>query len=177
LTVLVDEAYHEYVDDPGYSTMIPFALSERRVIVSRTFSKAYGMAGLRLGFAIARPETLERMEPHLVGSNVNQLAGAAGVASLKLSGYADRERQRNSEARSYAVQVLTDAGYQVVPPQANFLMVDIRRDSKEFLEACQARGVAVGRPFPPLTTHARISIGTLEEMREAMAIITSVLRT
>ena len=177
LMVLVDEAYHEYVDDPGYSTMIPFALAERRVIVSRTFSKAYGMAGLRLGYAIARPETLEKMEPHLVSNNVNQLVGAAAVASLKLPGYADRERRRNSEARSFAVQILTDAGYQVAPPQANFLMVDIRRDSKEFREACRVRGVAVGRPFPPLTTHARISIGTLEEMQYAMGVITQVLRT
>lgn len=177
LYVLVDEAYHEYVDDPGYSTMIPFALAERRVIVSRTFSKAFGMAGLRLGFAIARPETLERMRPHLVSNNVNQLVGAAAVASLGLQGYTERERRRNSEARALTRDFFVSAGYTVAPSQANFLMVDIRRDSKEFREACRARGVAVGRPFPPLTTHARISIGTDAEMRRALPVFREVLGT
>jgi len=175
VTVLVDEAYHEYVDDSNYSTMVPFALAERRVIVSRTFSKAYGMAGLRLGYAIARPETLERMEPHLVSNNVNQLVGAAAVASLKLPGFAERERRRNTEARKFTQDFFASAGFTVAPSQANFLMVDIRRDSQEFRETCRAKGVMVGRPFPPLTTHARISIGTIEEMRQAVAVFRQVL--
>lgn len=175
VTVLVDEAYHEYVDDPGYSTMLPFALSDRRVMVARTFSKAFGMAGLRLGYVVARPETLERMKPHLIPNNVNQLAGAAGVASLKLTGFLEPERSRNRAARHFTEEFFNSIGYTMAPSRANFLMVDIRRDSKEFREACRTRGVMVGRPFPPLTTHARISIGTMEEMRQASAVFREVL--
>ncbi len=173
--ILVDEAYHEYVDDPGYASLAPLALEEPRVIVSRTFSKAFGMAGLRLGFAVGRPDTLARMKPHLVSNNVNQLVGKAAATALGVPGHIERERRRNTEARRYASDFFAGLGFEVTPSAANFVMVDVRRDARTFREACRARGVAVGRPFPPLTTHARISIGTIDEMRAASAVFREVL--
>lgn len=175
VTVLVDEAYHEYVDDPAYASLVPLALEEPRVIVSRTFSKAFGMAGLRLGFAIGRPETLARIRPHLVSNNVNQLVGKAAATALGVPGHIERERRRNTEARRYTSDFFSGMGYQVAPSAANFVMVDVRRDARAFREACRARGVAVGRPFPPLTTHARISIGTMDEMRAAAVVFREIL--
>ncbi len=86
--ILVDEAYHEYVDDPAYESMIPLALREPRVVVARTFSKVYGMAGLRVGYAVGAPTTLARMAINVLPNNVNVLAGAAGSASLESKGHA-----------------------------------------------------------------------------------------
>jgi len=175
VTILVDEAYHEYVDDPSYASLVPLALEEPRVVVSRTFSKAFGMAGLRLGYAVGQPQTLERMKPHLVSNNVNQLVGKAAATALAMPGYVEKERKRNAEVRTWATSFFTKAGYTVTPSAANFLMVDVRRDAKAFRETCRARGVEVGRPFPPLITQSRISIGTMEEMQQASEVFREVL--
>ena len=175
VTILVDEAYHEYVDDPAYASLVPLALEDPRVIVSRTMSKAFGMAGLRMGYAIGNPRTLERMKPHMVGNNVNQLVGKAATVALGLSGHVELERKRNAEARRWTTNWFSTAGYSVAQSSANFLMVDIRRDAKAFRESCRERGVEVGRPFPPLLTHSRISIGTMDEMQRASEVFRAVL--
>jgi len=175
VTVLVDEAYHEYVDDPAYASLVPLALEEPRVVVSRTLSKAFGMAGLRLGYAVGHPKTLERMKPHLVPNNVNQLVGKAATVALGMTRHIEQERQRNAEARHWTTAYFTRAGYSVAPSAANFLMVDVRRDAKTFREQCKSRGVQVGRPFPPLLTHTRISIGTMDEMKQASEVFREVL--
>jgi len=175
VTILVDEAYHEYVDDPAYASLVPLALEDPRVIVSRTMSKAFGMAGLRMGYAIGHPKTLERMKPHMVGNNVNQLVGKAATVALGLGAHVEQERRRNADARRWTMAWFSRAGYSVAPSAANFVMVDIRRDAKVFREQCRERGVEVGRPFPPLLTHSRISIGTMEEMQQASEVFRAVL--
>ena len=175
VTILVDEAYHEYVDDPGYASLVPLALEDPRVIVSRTMSKAFGMAGLRMGFAIGNPKTLERMKPHLVPNNVNQLVGKAATVALGLTSHIEQEKNRNAEVRRWTTSAFAKAGFAVAPSAANFMMVDIRRDAKAFRETCRERGVEVGRPFPPLLNHSRISFGTMEEMQRAMEVFREVL--
>lgn len=173
--LLIDEAYFEYVDDATYGTAIPLAVRHPRVIVSRTFSKVYGLAGLRAGYAIAHPETIRRLEPYRTPSGVNVFAAAAAIASLERPEHVARQRALNREARTFAVEAMQRLGYTVVPSQTNFFLTDIRRDPAVFQAALHARGVAVGRAFPPLRTHSRISIGTLEEMRQAMPIVADVL--
>jgi histidinol-phosphate aminotransferase len=173
--VVVDEAYHEYVDDPGYATALPLALAHPDVLVVRTFSKAYGLAGLRVGYAVARPDTIARLAPHRLGLSVNALGAAAARAALADRGVAARERRLNAEARLFTARAFERLGYRVAPSQANFVMVDVRRDARHFQEACRARDVLVGRPFPPLATHARVSIGTLDEMRAAVPVFERVL--
>jgi len=175
--VLVDEAYHEYVDDPGYRTAISIALEDPNVIVSRTFSKIYGMAGLRLGYAVARKETLDRLAPHQLSSNVNVLVAMAGVATLEDDERVAREQRLNREARAFTRKALADLGYPSAESQTNFIMVPIRRDAKGFQDECRARGILVGRVFPPLVDHARISIGTMDEMRQAVDVFRQVLGT
>lgn len=173
--VMVDEAYHEYVDDPTYATAIPLALENPQVIVVRTFSKVYGMAGLRAGYAIGRPETLKLMQRHKLPNNTNVLAAAAAVATLPDMGHVDRERQLNREAREFTRRALESMGFKSGPSATNFIMVPIGRDSKAFKEACAKHGILVGRAFPPLTTHARISIGTMDEMKKAVEVFRQVL--
>ena len=173
--VLVDEAYHEYVDDPSYASMIPLALENPRVVVARTFSKVYGMAGLRLGYAIGRPETLKAMQRHRLPNNVNVLAAASALGSLPDFAHIEREKQLNRDAREFTRKAFESLGYKPGVSNTNFIMVPIGRDSKAFKEACAKQGILVGRAFPPLTQHARISIGTMDEMKKAVDVFRQVL--
>ena len=174
-TILVDEAYHHYVEDPAYATAVPLALQRRNVIVTRTFSKLYGMAGLRLGYAIGQPETIAALRRQRLANSVNALVAPAAVAALGDDRLQPIERARNHEAREFTRQALASIGYPATPSEANFIMVDIKRDVREFNKACADRGVLIGRPFPPLLTHARISIGTMQEMTGAVEVFKSLL--
>lgn len=176
-TVLVDEAYHEYVDDPGYRTMVPLAAENPRVVVSRTFSKVFGMAGVRIGYAIGTPETLASMRKFKLGNAVNALAAAGAAAGLDDAAHVAAEQARNREVRQWTRDAVAKMGYTVAPSQTNFIMIDVRRKAQDVIDACRKEGVLIGRPFPPLTTWARVSIGTADEMRRAVDVLGHVLAT
>ena len=176
VVILLDEAYIEYADGGGVTSALPLALESPRVLVSRTFSKMYGMAGLRVGYGLGRPELLQRLSPWSVPMSVNTIGLHAAMAAMADPALETRERQRNAEARAFTMTRLAALGAPSAPSHANFVMTDVKRDCVAFREACMAHGVAVGRPFPPLTTWSRISIGTLEEMQRACTVFESVLR-
>jgi histidinol-phosphate aminotransferase len=176
--ILVDEAYHEYVADPGYGSMASVAFATPKVLVARTFSKVYGMAGLRAGYGVGHEDTIEAVAPWTLDIGVNIMAATAALASLAAPGAAEhlaRERKLNAEAREMTVRFFTDAGYVPAAAEANFVMVDVRRDVRAFRQACRAQGIAIGRPFPPLDTYARVSIGTRDEMSQAIDVFRRVL--
>jgi histidinol-phosphate aminotransferase len=175
--VMVDEAYFEYADLPGYGTLAPMAFDDPRVFVLRTFSKVHGMAGLRVGYALGKPETIAAMSKFRLPIGVNALGAAAALASIGNRPHLEREVQLNSEARSFTRGFFERAGYTCAVSQTNFLMVAIRRPIAEFRGACQTRGVAIGRPFPPLNDHARITIGSMDEMRRAVSVFDAVLKS
>lgn len=174
-TILIDEAYHEYVEDPTYATAVPLAVDDPRVIVSRTFSKVFGMAGLRCGYAIAHPDTVQRLKAWRLGAGVNILALAAATASVDDAAHVRAQQEENRRAKALTRAFFEEAGFTVGASHTNFLMVDLRRDPQPFREACRANGVAVGRPFPPLDTWLRVSIGTPDEMRRATGIFRRLL--
>jgi histidinol-phosphate aminotransferase len=175
-TILIDEAYHDYVTDSAHKTQIPLAVRNPRVIVARTFSKAYGMAGLRLGYVIAHPETIATMHKWEATAAMSVLSMGAGIASLNDPTHIETEVKRNTEARQYTIDWFKKAGFSATDSQANFVFVDIRRSAAGFRDACRANGVLVGRDFPPYAkTHTRISIGTIEEMRKATEVFGKVL--
>ncbi|HXW08081.1 MAG TPA: aminotransferase class I/II-fold pyridoxal phosphate-dependent enzyme [Vicinamibacterales bacterium] len=174
--VLVDEAYHDYVGDPSYATALPLVRRHRQLIVSRTLSKAHGMAGLRVGYAVAARQTIERLEGWNMPFNVSTLTVAAAAASLADEPQIARERQRNAEALQETVRFFQAAGMTATDSQANFVWVNLGRPAQAFREACEQRGILVGRSFPPLDqTHCRISIGTMEEMQRAFRVFRTVL--
>jgi histidinol-phosphate aminotransferase len=175
--ILVDEAYYEYVEDSSYATAVPLTRTDPRVIVSRTFSKIHGMAGLRVGYAIGHPDTLSVMERHLARNGLSSASAAAALASLGDQTHLEQQRARNREVRAFTREAYERAGYRVLPSETNFLMVDVRRDAGSFRHLCREAGLAIARPFPPLSTHARITIGTMEEMRRAMQIMLPILST
>jgi histidinol-phosphate aminotransferase len=173
--VLVDEAYFEYVDDPAYGSAIAAAVEDPRLLVSRTFSKVYGMAGIRAGYAVGHPATIRQLQAWRIPSGINVFAASAAMASLELGDHVQRQRTLNRDARRVAMDAMRRAGFAVVPSHTNFFLTDIGRDPAAFRDAARARGVAVGRPFPPLTTHMRLSIGTMDEMQRALPILTELL--
>jgi histidinol-phosphate aminotransferase len=174
-TILVDEAYHEYVEDKSYGSVVQLAVSNPRVVVTRTFSKVFGMAGLRAGYAIGQPDTLKKMSAWLLGSNVNQLAIAAASIAIVDTAHIASEQKKNAESRAMTRKFFQDAGYTVHAADANFMMVDVRRDAKAFKLDCAKHKVAIGRQFPAVPNYARISFGTVAEMKKALPVFKAVL--
>ena len=160
--VLIDEAYHHFaVGAPGYGSF----LGHDKVIVARTFSKVYGMAGIRLGYGVSSPEMLEPMRRHQLETNINTLAGAAGIASLDDDAAMQAAARRIIADREEFLRQTVAQKLRVIPTLANFAMVDARRPAREVIQAFNQRNILIGRPFPPFDTHVRISFGTPEEMK------------
>ena len=165
--VLIDEAYHHYVEDPAYATAVPSVREGRNVIIARTFSKVYGMAGLRLGYAVAPRELLRRMNPWSTGST-SAIVRWGGVAALKDTAGMERVKRQTIDLRRRTAAELQGLGYSVIPSECNFFMVHVRQPVQPLIAEFRKKGVAVGRQFPPMTEHLRVSIGTPDEMRRFM---------
>jgi len=179
-TILVDEAYFEYVTHPDHQSMIPLAIEDPRIVVARTFSKAYGIAGLRLGYAIGHPDALRKMNnwDNASGtSSLNVLALHAGIAAINQGpAFIDAERARNKAARDFTVKWFADRGMKSTESHTNFIFTNIGVPARGFRDGCAKQGVRVGRDFPPFEQGwCRISIGTMEEMQRATAIFGDVL--
>ena len=175
--ILIDEAYHEYVTDPNYSTSIPLALATPNVFVARTFSKAYGMAGMRIGYAVGEVDTMKPLARVKMPYNISVFGIAAAIATLNDPKHIEQERARNTEVRDFTVKAFADLGCKAAESQGNFIFVDVGRPAREFRDACARQGVNVGRDFPPFEhSHVRVSIGTMDEMRRATTVFKEVLR-
>jgi len=174
--ILLDEAYHDYVTDPAYATGAPLATALPNVLVTRTFSKAYGMAGLRVGYGVGQVETIKTLGRYLMPFNINVPGLAAATVSFQDAPHIQRERERNSAVRRFTMDFFRKAGFTPTESQGNFLFVDVRRPARQFREACEKQGVMIGREFAPLDkTHVRISLGTMEEMRRATQVFAKLL--
>ena len=171
-----DEAYHEYVTDPDYQSADAIALETPNVVVTRTFSKCFGMAGMRIGYAVGHRDTMANVRRYQLTFNTNTAGVAGAVAALNMAGFVAKERDRNTEARQYTIDFFRKLGYEVGDSHTNFIFANIRRPASEFRSACRRQGVGVGRDFPPMEkTHCRISIGTLDEMKRACKVFQEAL--
>ncbi len=165
--VLIDEAYHHFVRDPDYEASLRYATEGRRVVIARTFSKIYGMAAIRIGFAIAPPQMIDEMRVYSTGS-VNVLAKWGAVASMEDTAAYDFVRNTTLRLRDQTFADLAGLGYECLPSETNFFMLDCRTPVAPIRRAFRERGVAVGRDFPPMLNHLRVSIGTEDEMGRFM---------
>jgi histidinol-phosphate aminotransferase len=173
--ILIDEAYIDYAHDPNVKTAAALARDIPGVFVTRSYSKAHGMAGLRLGYAIGQPETLRAISQWNLGS-VNTLTAAAGIASLRDTAHIEEERAENARVRDFTLQAFRSLGYEASDCHTNCIFVDLKRPAKVFRDACAALKVTVGRDFPPFeNTHSRITLGTMAEMRQAVDVFRKVL--
>ncbi|MEX2270465.1 MAG: histidinol-phosphate transaminase [Vicinamibacterales bacterium] len=175
--ILIDEAYHEYVTDPTYATGVPLAMSTPGVFVVRTFSKAYGMAGMRIGYAIGQAETIRQIARFKMPYNISVFGVVAAMTAVADTAHLEAERRRNTEVRRFTIKALEDLGCKCTASEGNFLFADIHTPARTFRDGCAKQGVMVGRDFPPFEkTHARISIGTMDEMRRAVEVFRAVLK-
>jgi histidinol-phosphate aminotransferase len=173
--VLVDEAYHHYVESNDYESVIPLVKQYPNLMVARTFSKIYGMAGLRCGYCVTQRANIERMRTHQVFDSVNIMALVAALASLKDTDHVTRGRKLNTEVKKSVCAELDTLGYRYIPSHANFMMIDLRRDVRSVLGALRNRGVEVGRLFPALPNFMRVTIGTDVQMKAFLAAFKEVM--
>jgi histidinol-phosphate/aromatic aminotransferase/cobyric acid decarboxylase-like protein len=161
--LLVDEAYIHFANT---GSALEHVRKGRNVIVARTFSKIWGMAGLRVGFGCARPDLIEKLAPFRSGiiSMVSQRAATAALRDAQ--SVLPARRERFVAARADLCTWLKGRGLSYIEPQANFVMFDVGRDAGEFGARMMQRKVMVGRPFPPLRTMLRVTLGTDAEMAQ-----------
>jgi histidinol-phosphate aminotransferase len=162
--ILVDEAYFHYADSPNYESVIALAKDHPNLIVSRTFSKIYGMAGLRCGYCVAQKEAIDRLRRNQMWDSVNCMALAAATASLDDLDHVPNGQRLNREAKTFVTSELDKMGYEQIPSQANFIMFDCKRPVAPLIQAMKERKVHVGRLFPALPNHMRLTIGKKTEM-------------
>jgi histidinol-phosphate aminotransferase len=173
--ILVDEAYFHYADGPDYESVIPLVKDHPNLIVSRTFSKIYGMAGLRCGYCVAQKEALDQLRAHQMWDSVNIMALAAASASLDDPDQVPNGQRLNSEAKAFTIGDLDKLGYKTIPSQANFIMFDCKRPVVPLIQALKQRNVQVGRLFPALPNYMRLTIGKKSEMETFLGAFKEVM--
>ena len=172
--VLIDEAYHHFVEDPAYETSMHYVKEGRPVIVARTFSKIAGLAGMRLGYAVATRDRLAELRPYATGS-VNACVRWGGAAALADKANEDKVRRVTLELRKQTIADLKTLGYDSIPSETNFFMVHLKRPVQPVIDEFRKKGVLVGRPFPPLTQSLRVSIGPPDEMSRFMVAFKAIM--
>jgi histidinol-phosphate aminotransferase len=173
--VLVDEAYHHYVESKDYESVIPLVKQYPNLIVARTFSKIFGMAGLRCGYCVTQRGNIAAMRSHQIFDSVNIMALVAALASVKDPEHVNRGRTLNTEVKKKVCAELDTLGYRYIPSHANFMMIDIRREVRPAIDAMRSRGVEVGRLFPALPNFMRVTIGTAPQMTQFLTVFKEVM--
>ena len=172
----LDEAYMDYAHDPAVKTAAALTQELPRVFITKSFSKAHGMAGLRLGYAVGQAATVNAIAQASGLGSVNALSAVAGIASLGDPAHIEAERAENARVRDFTLQAFRKLGYDLREPHTNHIFVDLGRPANQFRDAARALGVEVGRDFPPMEkTHTRVSLGTMDEMQRAMEVFRKVL--
>ncbi len=161
--VFSDEAYYDYITEPNYPSMVELVKKGADVIVSRTLSKVYGLAGIRLGYLVARPALAAQLKDRVV-ANTNIMAIEAGKAALADKDFYQFSLQKTLEAKAMIIQTLDELKLPYLPSHANFVFFQSGKDIVELNKIMEARNIIIGRPFPPLNDWCRVSTGTLEEV-------------
>jgi histidinol-phosphate aminotransferase len=171
--ILVDEAYIHLTDMPSALDLVK---AGKDVIVLRTFSKVYGLAGLRCGFVVARPELLDQVLARGAQNFMPVTALVAATASLKDSGLVAERRRINATIRQQTFQWLDRNGYTYIPSESNCFLLDTKRPGKEVRDAMAKENVLIGRTWPIMPTYVRITVGTQEEMERFHSAFQKVMK-
>ncbi len=175
-TVVVDEAYHHFVESPRYRSGFDLLEAAPNLVVVRTFSKIYGMAGMRLGYAVGSKERIAAMRRHAFRSNVNAAVLEAALASLADPDLVGRQRRLLNGTRTWLCAELEKDGRRHIPSQTNFVMIDVGADVAPVVAAFRERSILVGRRFPSLPTWLRVSMGTRREMELFLAALRDIVK-
>ncbi len=161
----MDKAYHPFVEDPRYASAFGWLGKVPNLLVVRTFSKIFGLAGMRLGYGVGSKEIIEALRPHRTWSNANAAVLRPAAASPEDADHVPRTRREMNGTRRWLCGEMEKDGRAVIPSEANFVMIDAGSDVAPVIAALRERDVLVGRKFPSLPNWLRISVGTPEEMR------------
>jgi len=174
--LVLDEAYCEYVERSDYPDALKLISEGKNVVALRTFSKVYGLAGLRIGYGIARPDIIRYLEQVRAPFNVNSIAQAGAIASLDDPGQVERSRKMNSQGKTYLYGEFDRLGLSYAPTEANFIFVDVQRDSVEVFKELLKRGIIIrtGDIFG-MPTHIRVTVGTPEQNARFIQTLEEVL--
>lgn len=172
--VFVDEAYFDFIDIPNYTSLKSLVLEDRNVVVSKTFSKVYGLAGIRIGYIITRPDIAERIRPMLQAST-NMLGVVAAQAALHDDEFYKESLNKNLEAKEYVYDMCNNMGLEYHKSYTNFVFFRTGKDIVSLNKEMRDNGVLVGRPFPPFMDWCRISTGKMEDMERFGAALKKVL--
>ena len=172
----IDEAYINYAKAGAMETAVPLAMEFENVFITRSFSKAHGLAGLRIGYALGQEQTLGKIRNAWGMGDVNMLGAVAALTALEDKEHLAWEAQENGEIRDMVVGAFREMGFEVGDSHPNHIFVNLRRPAREFREACLQHKILVGRDFPPMEkTHCRISLGSREQMETAVEVFRKVL--
>ncbi len=174
--IVMDEAYIEYADAADFPDSIRLRGLRERLIVTRTFSKIYGLAGLRVGYAVGPAQLIDYLNRVRAPFNVSAIAQAAALAALDDTEHVEKSRALNLRERERLTRELTRLGLSVAPSQANFVLVDVGRPARAVYDALLRKGVIV-RPFGNLPTSLRVTLGTERENQRFLDSLSDVLAT
>jgi len=172
--ILVDEAYFDFADDPRYSSAVEWIDTNPNVVITRTFSKIYGMAGMRLGYAVGAKETIAQIREQSLQDNANAAVLAAGLASLRDPANIGSCREKLNSTRAWLCSELSKDGRFFIPSQANFVMIDMQTDVRPIVDQFAARNILVGRRFPSMSNFLRVTIGTQQETETFLATLREI---
>lgn len=164
--VVIDEAYHHYAGNSGmYSSFIDRPIDNQRVMVTRTFSSVYGLAGLRLGYAVGSPKTIQQLRKFATEDNINVIVAKAATAALNDGDSVNDFVERNANDRQEFFNQAMGRGLKPIDSHANFVMMNTYHPADEVIEHYRKNNILIGRHFPPMDTYIRVSLGRPEEMR------------
>ncbi|MFC1629401.1 pyridoxal phosphate-dependent aminotransferase [Gemmatimonadota bacterium] len=161
--IVCDEAYHEFVDDPAYASLVDLAVSRQNLVVLRTFSKVYGLAGMRIGYAIGHPDTIVQLAPFRLSINLNNPGLYAAIAALKDHDFVRESVVMNARSREAIIREMPRFGGTPGPSQAGFVWIDFGRETEPIQRALADRNVFL-RTYGHSPQHLRISTGRPEDM-------------
>jgi histidinol-phosphate aminotransferase len=163
VTIFSDEAYCDFIEDKNYPSMVSLVKKGKNIIVSKTFSKVYGLAGLRIGYMVAKPEIAAGLRKNIMAFT-NVLAIEAAKNALDDQEFYDFSLNKTVEAKKIILEGLDDLNLEYAPSNTNFIFFKSGRNIEKLQQQMLAKGIMVGRPFPPFDDWCRISTGTLEEV-------------
>ncbi len=176
--VVFDEAYYEYVTRSDYPQTLPYVMEERNFIITRTFSKIYGLAGLRVGYGIAKPSLIATINPVRQPFNCNLVGQAAARAALKDTDYVKRSQKLNEAGKAYLYTEFDRLGLRYIKTEGNFIMVFVNQSGKDFVDAMMKKGVIVRAMANYGFNNAiRVTIGKQEENERFIEVLTQLITT
>jgi histidinol-phosphate aminotransferase len=165
--VLIDEAYHDFVPaGSDYASFIDRPVDDDRIVVARTFSKIYGLAGMRLGYGISTKDTAETMRKHRLEDCLNIFVMRCALTSLDDAAAHRHAVARNAADRDEFLRQAAARKLKPIPSCTNFVMMETGRPVRGLIDSFTKENMKIGRPFPPMDTYARISLGTPPQMKE-----------